>query len=76
MQKFVRDKKRFKFGTKIALFGYSWAVILKIYCHIWNQHPLSCQNAWIHARQKTLQIWDKKCLVRVFLGPNFQKLSS
>ena len=34
IQKYVRDKKGFKFGTKIALFGYSCAVILKIYYHI------------------------------------------
>ena len=33
-QIYVRDKKGVKFGTKIALFGYSCAAILKIYYHI------------------------------------------
>ena len=27
-----------KFGTKVALFGYFLARILKNYCPIWNQH--------------------------------------
>ena len=26
------------------IFGYFWAGILKIYCHIWNQYPRICQN--------------------------------
>ena len=31
-----------KFGTKIALFGYFCARILKNYCHILNQHHQIC----------------------------------
>ena len=34
MVSFMQKKKNFKFGTKIALFGYFWATILKNYFHI------------------------------------------
>ena len=44
--KFCERTKMLKFGTKNALFGYSWARILKSYCHSWNQHPQICQK-WV-----------------------------
>ena len=40
--KIVRKNKNAKFGTKNALFGYFWAIILKTYCHIWNQYHWIC----------------------------------
>ena len=35
-----------KFGTKNAFFVDFWVIILKNYCHIWNQHPRICQK-WV-----------------------------
>lgn len=35
--KFCVKPKNFKFGTKNALFRYFWDVILKTFCHVWNQ---------------------------------------
>ena len=26
----------------VAMQGFFWDVILKKFCHIWNQHPLIC----------------------------------
>ena len=39
LKKSVVKTKKNKFESKIALFGCFWIVILKIFCHIWNQHP-------------------------------------
>ena len=31
-----QTKKKIKFDTKIALFGYFWAALLKKYCQMWH----------------------------------------
>ena len=38
-EKFCKKTKLPKFETKNALFDYLWAIILRNYCHISNQHP-------------------------------------
>ena len=40
-------------GTKIALFKYFWAIILKDYCHIWNHHPWIYLSAQFCKKTKT-----------------------
>ena len=42
--KFYATKKLQIQYHKNALFWYFWAVILKSYCKIWNQHPRIHQN--------------------------------
>ena len=54
-----------KCGTKNPLFGYLWARFLKIYLHIWNQHPRICQTARFREKIKMLN-----------LGPNMLYLSN
>ena len=56
---FMQKKKNFKFGTKIALFGYFWATILKNYFHIWNQHPQICQTLRFRVKIKMLKFGTK-----------------
>ena len=53
--------KILEFGTKNAWFGYFWARILKIYCHIWNQHPQIGQK------------WVFDCTVNFGIGSAFSK---
>ena len=74
-----------KFGTKNALFDYFYARFLKDYCHISNQHPrislypdFAKKQKCLYLRSKMsyLSIFDRKCLIMVFLSSNFKKLMS
>ena len=65
--KFCKKTKMSKFGTKNVLFGYFWVGIWKKCCHIWNQH-LNLSNCKISWNNENAYIWDKKCLVWLFLG--------
>ena len=69
--------------TKIPLFGYFWAGILKNYCHIWNQHPQICQLAKFREKTKMPKfgtknvlfvIFNQECLIWVFFCYTFKKL--
>ena len=42
--KFHVKMENLEFGTKNALHGYFWAVILNNSCHILNQHSRICQK--------------------------------
>ena len=70
-----------KIGTKKALFAYLWARILKNYCYMWNQQlqisaiAKFCEKN-LGPKMSYLSIFDQKCLVRVFLGKNFEKVLS
>ena len=59
MVSFMQKKKNVKFGTKIALFGYFWATILKNYFYIWNQHPRICQTLRFRVKIKMLKFGTK-----------------
>ena len=77
--KFRDETKTPKFGTKRALIELFWAIILKNYCHIWNQHlrislrensvkKRKCLN--LGRKMPYFSIFDQKCLIWVFLGKN------
>ena len=72
-EKFGKIMKMSNFGAKNALIAYFWARISKGYCHIWNKYPRICVTAKFREKNENAQIWDKKCLIRVFLTWNFQK---
>ena len=57
--KFHGETKMPKFGTKIALFAYFWARILKKDCQIWNQHSQICLFAKSHEIAKMSKFWGK-----------------
>ena len=83
--KFRGKTKMPKFGTKNALFACFWVVILKQYCHISNQHVRICLIATFRGKTKMpkfgtknvlLGIFEKKCLIWVFLDWNCKRLLS
>ena len=47
-----------KYGIKSALFGYCWAIILKSFFPIRNQHPQICEYAKFH-KEKCLNLGRK-----------------
>ena len=55
-----------KFGTKIALFAYFWARILKKDCQIWNQHSQICLFAKSHEIPKMSKFWGKNADLYIF----------
>ena len=56
----VQIQKIFKFETKNALFGCFWSIILKRYCHIWNQHHWICVTAKFCEETKIPEVGTKK----------------
>ena len=42
--KILQKNKNPEIWDQNTLFGYFWAIILKNYCHICNQHPQICQK--------------------------------
>ena len=65
-----------KFGTKTALFGYIWMRILKKLLSYMKSAPSNLSICKISRKNKNVYFWDKKCLIRVYLGWNFIKLLS
>ena len=59
-----KKKKRLNLGLKMPYFilGYFWARILKIYCHIWNQHPRTCLIAKFREKMKMPKFGTKNAL--------------
>ena len=46
-----------------------WTGMLKIYCHICNQHPPICQIAKFHAKIGILQLRPQNALLGFFRQP-------
>ena len=59
-----------KYGTKNALFGYCWAIILKRFCPIVNQHPQICEISKFH-KQKCLNLGRNMPYLVITKGPKF-----
>ena len=55
-----------KLKTKLALFGYFWAIILQNYCHVWNQHPQICLFAKFCEKGKMTKFGIKRALFGYF----------
>ena len=55
-----------KFGTKSALLGYSWARIIKNYCHSWNQYLQICLFANFWEKKKYLSLGPKVPHLEIF----------
>ena len=72
MSKFKISCTILKFWTKN--FGTFWAVILKNYCHIRNQHSGICQNAKFLVKQKKNKFGTKTCVNWVVLSFYFENL--
>ena len=58
--------KNFKFWTKNALVGSFWALILKNYCHTWNQHSQDSQDTKFCAKIKIVKFGTKNVLCEYF----------
>ena len=71
--KFHGETKMPKFGTKIALFGYFWARILKKYCQIWNQHSQICLFAKSHEIAKMSKFRSKNAWFIYIFGLEFER---
>lgn len=56
----VSCKKGFKFWDQHCLVWIFCVVILRIYSHIWNEHPGICQNARFSLNIKILKFGTKK----------------
>ena len=55
-----------KFGTKYAWFGYFWAAVWKLYCHLSNQHLGICLIANFCEETKMFKFGTKNDLFENF----------
>ena len=74
-----------KFGTKIALFGHFWALILRKLLSYLKLAPSNLSNCKFLRKTKGLNLgpkppyfgnFDDKCLIFVILGINLKKYSN
>ena len=66
LQECTKKKKKSKFRTKKALFGFFWARNWNKYCHISNQHPRLCLIWNFFQKSKNIYFWHQKIFIRVF----------
>ena len=66
-------QRRFKRGTKNVLFVQFWALSLKKYCRIWNQHLRISQNAKFYQKIKIFKFGTKKSLFSTFSDQTLKK---
>ena len=55
-----------KSGVRNALFGYFWAGILKVFCHICNQYPQICVNGKFDKKTKGPKFLTRNALFACF----------
>ena len=83
--KYYEETKMLKFGTRNALFEYSWPKMLplgifvlefqKNYCHIWNQHPWIFLIAKFCEKIKLPKFKTTNALFGYFWSGNWTKYS-
>ena len=59
-----------KVGTKNALYGYFWAIVLKNYYHIWNQYPWICLIGKFCGKTEKPKFGTKNALFGYFWARN------